>query len=590
VELRASAGLQPGAVIRKKYEILGEIGRGGMGAVYKARHLIWNEEKALKVLTAAGEGAQQGLRSLMAEAQIMRQLHHPNIVRVEDADYTEDDQPFVVMEYVQGESLRDRLKRAGTLAPAAALRIAGQVSSALAAAHQRGIIHRDIKPQNILLSKNADGSETVKVIDFGIAKVREEAGLGFTGMLTSTTGMFVGTVAYASPEQALGMRGSDLDGRTDLYSLGLVLYEMLSGRLPFAGSTPLSLLMERVQVAPAPLDRPGLPVEVVTVVMTALAKDRENRYRSADEMERAIAAALEGVSEKETVLLETPQAAPVRNTPHEEQRGTRAPAQRPTWSRPLAYGLIALALLAGALAVRRIMSRGSPPITHNPGPPEPPGGAKPPGEPGKVRTRANPVDGLTYVSIPAGAFKMGCSPGDEECESEETPQTDQTVAGFWLGQTEVTQAAWKKVMRSDPSHFKGEQLPVEEVDWNQAVGYCKAIGGRLPTEEEWEYAARAGAAGARYGQLDAVAWYATNSASTTHPVGLKQPNAFGLYDMLGNVWEFTASDEDPSLQKKILRGGSYTNNRGHVRASVKGAAFLTGHAKWMGFRCVAEFR
>jgi serine/threonine protein kinase len=224
--LRSSGGLEPGALIRKKYEILSEIGRGGMGVVYRARHLIWNEEKALKVLVAAGAAAQQGLKGLMAEALVMRQLQHPHIVRVEDADYTEDDQPFVVMEYVDGQSLRQKLDGEGPLAPDLALQIAAQTCSALSAAHQKGIIHRDIKPQNLLLAKNADGSETVKVIDFGIAKVREEAGLGFTGMMTGTTGFFVGTPGYASPEQALGMRGSDLDGRTDLYSLGLVLYEM----------------------------------------------------------------------------------------------------------------------------------------------------------------------------------------------------------------------------------------------------------------------------------------------------------------------------------------------------------------------------
>jgi serine/threonine-protein kinase len=221
-------------VIRKKYEILSEIGRGGMGVVYRARHLIWNEEKALKILTAEGAGAQQGLKGLLAEAQVMRQLQHPHIVRVEDADYTEDEQPFVVMEYVAGQSVRERLQSGGTLAPELALRIASETCSALSAAHRKGIVHRDIKPQNLLLARGADGSESVKVIDFGIAKVREDAGLGFTGIMTGTTGYFVCTPAYASPEQAQGMRGSDLDGRSDLYSLGLVLYELLTGRLPFA--------------------------------------------------------------------------------------------------------------------------------------------------------------------------------------------------------------------------------------------------------------------------------------------------------------------------------------------------------------------
>jgi len=130
---------------------------------------------------------------------------------------------------------------------------------------------------------------------------------------------------------------------------------------------------------------------------------------------------------------------------------------------------------------------------------------------------------------------MGCSPGDECPDDEKPTRLVQIEKGFWLGQTPVTQAAWKKVKGDHPSHFRGDLLPVERVTWYDANEYCKAFGGRLPTEQEWEYAARAGTTGARYGDLDSVAWYDKNSGETKHPVGLKQPNAWGLYDMLGNV-------------------------------------------------------
>jgi formylglycine-generating enzyme required for sulfatase activity len=187
----------------------------------------------------------------------------------------------------------------------------------------------------------------------------------------------------------------------------------------------------------------------------------------------------------------------------------------------------------------------------------------------RATTRVNPKDALTYVWIPPGSFVMGCSPGDNECsDNEEPPKNVSIPSGFWLGQTEVTQAALAKVMGRNPSHSEGDQLPVESVDWNEAIAYCQEIDGRLPKEEEWEYAARAGTTVALYGPLDAAAWHSANSGGATHPVGLKQANAFGLYDMLGNVTEWTSSDD--GREGKVVRGGSYTNDGFFVRASFRG--------------------
>jgi formylglycine-generating enzyme required for sulfatase activity len=152
--------------------------------------------------------------------------------------------------------------------------------------------------------------------------------------------------------------------------------------------------------------------------------------------------------------------------------------------------------------------------------------------------KVNPKDGLTYVWIPPGKFHMGCSPGDAACGDDEKPAHEVTISkGFWLGQTSVTQRAYRLVAGQDPSAHKGDNLPVEHVDWNEAKAYCAAIGGRLPTEAEWEYAARAGSTGARYDNLDEIAWHTQNSGGQSHEVGQKLPNAFGLYDMLGNAWQ-----------------------------------------------------
>jgi serine/threonine-protein kinase len=588
----------PGTVIRKKYEVTGLLGRGGMGAVYRARHLVWNEERALKVLIADGPGAQQGLKGLLAEAVLMRQLRHPNIVSVEDVDYTDDDHPFVVMEYVDGQDLSKRIK-SGVLLPDAALHFTIQICSALSAAHQKGIVHRDIKPQNLLLAKDAQGQEIVKVIDFGISKVREDAGLGFTGVLTGTTGHIPCTPAYASPEQAEGMPGKALDGRTDLYSLGVVLYEMLTGRWPFAGDNPQALLLQRLHVDPLPLDRarPGLVFApgLSALVMKALAKDREDRFRSAEEMRGAILALMDSwraeherkEREAEAALIKKNQP-PRKVLPQPKESGatTIAPPAKQR-SVLLAASLAALAVTAIAL-VFLIADRYRQKEVVAPPPAETAASVN--SQPPKEVT--NPKDGLIYVLIPPGTFSLGCSPGDKECDSDEIPARQVTIPkAFRIGQKEVTQAAFERVLWpkiKNPSHFKGDpQLPVDSVTWDEADSYCKAIGGRLPTEAEWEYAARGGTTGPRYRDLDDIAWYDNGKSRGTHPVGQKLPNKYGLYDMLGNVWQWTA-DWYEKDKYRSLRGGSWGLVPGFVRVSGRGGNAPGGRLNGVGFRCIGE--
>jgi formylglycine-generating enzyme required for sulfatase activity len=180
--------------------------------------------------------------------------------------------------------------------------------------------------------------------------------------------------------------------------------------------------------------------------------------------------------------------------------------------------------------------------------------------------KVNRKDGLTYVWIRPGGGNNG----------------------FWLGRTDVTQAAYEKVTSKNPSHFKGPQLPVETVSWNEADSYCRAIGGRLPTEKEWEYAARAGTAGETYGNLDDIAWYNNNSGNTTHPVGQKKPNAFGLYDMLGNVFQWMDDWYDSKKEYKSLRGGSWYFIPEYVRVSGRDRSGPDGRNSLLGFRCVGD--
>ncbi len=217
-------------------------------------------------------------------------------------------------------------------------------------------------------------------------------------------------------------------------------------------------------------------------------------------------------------------------------------------------------------------------------------------------SKINPKDGLRYVWIPPGNFVEGCSPGDKQCYGDEFPDRKITLThGFWLGQTEVTQAAFQKVMDYNDSVNEGPNLPVDSVTWNEADDYCTKIGGRLPTEAEWEYAARAGTTGPRYGKLDDIAWYWNNSNFETHPVGQKQPNAFHLYDMLGNVVEWThdwywvqhnqenIDPKGPSFAEyKSLRGGGWWDDPDLVRASYRARIEPDSEDYNIGMRCVSQ--
>ncbi len=208
-----------------------------------------------------------------------------------------------------------------------------------------------------------------------------------------------------------------------------------------------------------------------------------------------------------------------------------------------------------------------------------------------LTTMVNPKDGLTYVWLPPGKFIMGCSPGDTFCDSDELPQREVTIAkGFWIGQTLVTQAAYKRLIGTNPSlHLGSDQLPVERVKWGDALKYCTEIGMRIPTEREYEYAARGGSPAARYGDLDAIAWYRDNSGGRTHEVATKLPNAFHLYDMLGNVWEFTNDPYNPEDPVFVaMRGGSWSTSAKSVRVSIRGFDVADRKRTFSGFRCVGD--
>jgi formylglycine-generating enzyme required for sulfatase activity len=207
-------------------------------------------------------------------------------------------------------------------------------------------------------------------------------------------------------------------------------------------------------------------------------------------------------------------------------------------------------------------------------------------QPAAAGPRVNPKDGLTYVYIPPGSFTMGCSPGDTECDADEKPAKRASISkGFYLSESEITQAAFQRVSGGNPSSNKGPELPVEMVTWAEANGYCRQTGGRLPTGAEWEYAGRAGNTAARYGEIDRVAWYSANAGGKTHAVKTKEPNAWGLYDMLGNVREWVTDFVGASRE---LRSGAFDAYPQYVRMSNRDSLTPDGRNSTVGFRCVWE--
>ncbi len=286
--LRVTSEFVQGMQLRGKYEILDKIGSGGMASVYKARHLAFNEIRAIKVVSSRLVDDELFLKRFRNEAIVTRKLQHRNAVHVDDLDTTDDGRPFIIMEYVEGRDLRTVIEKEGPLLVRRAINIGKQICAALGAAHALGITHRDIKPDNILLVSQPDGTELVKVLDFGIAKVREGSFEGGSSASTTKTGVVVGTPQYLSPEQAMGKHGGDIDGRSDLYSLAVVMYEMLTGRLPFESETPVGLLIKHIQTMPTPAHelRPALeiPKPISMILMKAMQKDRNDRFQSAAEM------------------------------------------------------------------------------------------------------------------------------------------------------------------------------------------------------------------------------------------------------------------------------------------------------------------
>jgi serine/threonine-protein kinase len=640
-----------GMILDKKYRLEREVGRGGMGSVFRATHLLMDATVAVKVLHQNLVEDDQAVERFRREARAAARIRHPNAVSVMDFGVTPGGLVYLVMEYLEGTDLAQKLHRERKLSPDETVRLVVQVCAAVAKAHSRGVVHRDLKPENVWLCDDEDsGEERVKVLDFGIAKLKTQE--KSTANLTQS-GTIVGTPQYMSPEQA---RGEDLDTRSDIYSIGVMLYEMLGGRRPIDGPNPMSVAVRQTTEIPLPLRavNPNVPVQLEAVVMRAIEKNRDFRQKTATELASELIKAMEAsgarplhlpasalpTSHSSTAGLDystSPESSfpPSLDTPH-AQRATHPsqetrvdsgsgvaatlanqysatpsrsfpPADRP--SQELArtgvspavlsatfIGAGLLLLLLAGVGVWLSMQAAPAAPAEQAAPSDPPAFVVPPG--------------MVYVR--GGTFQMGTD--DPKAREYDKPAHSVTVSDFLLDETEVTNEAYAKFVRERgwpaPSHWTNGQIPrgqaqfpVVNVSWEDANEYATWAGKRLPSEAEWEYAAR-GTKNTKYPWGDEWSSRRSNSkedalaapvAVRNFPEGRSWANA---YDLAGNVSEWVNDDfklYEGSKAKldqelKVYRGGAFNIPKEGCAATWRYGDYRNASADYIGFRCAMTIK
>ena len=596
-----------------------------MGCVLLAEDTKLLRQVALKVMLPQFARDATAKERFLREARTAARIKHDNVITIFQVDEA-NGVPFIALEFLQGAPLDKYLKDKGALPLPIAVRIAKEIAEGLAAAHARGLIHRDIKPGNIWLEAPKG---RVKLLDFGLARADQD------DTHLTQSGAIVGTPAFMAPEQA---RGEKVDGRCDLFSLGVVLYRMTTGKQPFAGPTTIAVLTAIAVDTPAPPRsvNPKIPEALEKVIVKLLEKDPVKRYASAKELIADLNGVLRGLTQANKV--ETPTAASVPANASSRQRAATAqtPAATPDgrgskrWPTILlaaALGFFGFGILAWQVVIRIQNKDGSETkvavkdaknvIVEKDGKKV----GEVPIEPKKVNSPPSVLptfsekeakklqeDWATKLQLPVEATnKIGM-------KLILIPPAGKALQAYYLGKYEVTQGEWEKVMGYNPSYFNAKNakvagldtshFPVEQVSWLDSVEFCnklsereglkpyyeltvakrdgpsieeaevKILGGsgyHIPTDAEWEHGCRAGTKtkyhfGDKDEDLLEYAWFKDNSDGRTHAVGEKKPNAFGLYDMHGNVWEWNEemlSNSATGAPERGGRGGNWSVLAGH---------------------------
>ena len=567
------------------YVVLDRLGEGGMAQVFKARHAETGKIVAVKIIRHARFFNPEITRRFQREAKAAARLAHPNIVSLLEAAESAG-RHFLVMEFLEGIDLARLIKKSGPLTILLAVEYVSQAAQGLQHAHEQGLVHRDIKPSNLLVTPGNSGTslEVVKVLDFGLARLRSvnEENETTTDELTQD-GALMGTPNYMAPEQANDPHAVDI--RADIYSLGCTFYHLLTGRPPFPGGTFWQKIAQHREAEPFPVEslRPELPNGLAKVLRRSMAKRPAERFQTPADFVVALKR-----FEREAAL------CPLRVTVRDSQ-GIALGENLTTTYRGDPSGVPAV---AGMDSLSR-----------------------------PIFSALTNLVGIKMVLVPPGSFVMGAPESEPSQEANERPVHRVTITRpFFISACPITQGQFKRVMGHNPSYFSiknggSEDHPVETVSWHDVRSFCDWLSAldtelmegqryRLPTEAEWEYACRAGGQGAyTFGNdpsaLLSFGWYRENSGGMTQATGQLRPNAWGLYDMHGNVWQWCKDfykgkyyaesvTEDPKGPRcgryRVVRGGSWYNEAKFCRSAHRSRYLPDEKSRLIGFRvvCAAE--
>ncbi len=608
-----SQKLKPGTILHASYRIERAIGQGGFGITYLATDLTLDRKVAVKEFfpqdycNRDGETSHITVGSLSAcdfverlkakflkEARNIAKFDYPGIIRIHSA-FEENNTAYYVMEYIEGASLWDIVKRNGPLDQKQAIEYIKKVGDALSYVHQRLINHLDVKPANIMLRRS---DNTPILIDFGLSKQYDQKGLQ-----TSTTPAGI-SHGFAPIEQYKAGGVSEFSPQTDVYSLAATLYFLLSGTIPPQAS----------EIIETGLRFPdGFPERLASVISMAMSNPRFNRQPTvADfiaEITEAASSSLSSSSSTGTAQSYTQSTEPVDvSTIHptgwpDTQEHATVSVQEANKKKKRFNMVSIVGLIFGVFAVVAAIKFWSESSVR-----EVPIAMDEVDSPTETFT----VNGVSFSMVPVegGTFMMGSNNGDDD----EKPVHSVTLSDYMIGETEVTQALWEAVMGSNPSYRKGDNLPVEQVSWNDCQEFIRKLNSitgqrfRLPTEAEWEYAARGGSMSQGYeysgsDNLGDVAWYYENSGDKTHSVKTKDSNELGLYDMSGNVWEWcedwydinaysshsSSNPKGPSSGSRcVYRGGSYYYGATYCRAPFRRDNYPSFRNGTVGFRLALD--